>query len=154
MENQIQIAPPPLFALVNIALVKANFERPSIINNLNEKGQLDLSKIKEESFVNVYFSDLTLDTFGVYLDISFKTIHQDQLLVDLKVIQCGNFNKVGKPTEDELMSFVNVNAPAIIFPFTREIVASLTTKSLLGSILLQPVNFVQLYNDRKQKKAN
>ena len=39
--------------------------------------------------------------------------------------------------------FGEVNGAAIIFPFVREHIAALSTKSALGTVLLPPINFTQ-----------
>jgi len=48
--------------------------------------------------------------------------------------------------------FINVNAPAILFPFVREHLASLSVKAGLNPIILQPVNFVKRAQDKATTK--
>ena len=54
------------------------------------------------------------------------------------------------PTETDVQlsieNFSKVNAPAIIFPFVREHLASVSMKAGINPILLPAVNFVKLAN--------
>ncbi|MCF2498405.1 protein-export chaperone SecB [Dyadobacter chenhuakuii] len=52
------------------------------------------------------------------------------------------------PNEDYL---ANVNAPAIIYPFIREHIASITAKSGIEAILLPPFNFVEQYQKMQER---
>ena len=46
--------------------------------------------------------------------------------------------------EKMLEEFPRINAPAIVFPFVREHLMSMTLKAGINPIVLAPVNFVQL----------
>ena len=52
------------------------------------------------------------------------------------------------PTEEDkkIQQFGEINGAAILFPFLREHVASLSMKAGLGTILLPPMNFAQRTN--------
>lgn len=50
--------------------------------------------------------------------------------------------------------FTNVNAPAIIFPFLREHLASISMKAGIQPIMLQPVNFVKNSEVEKNESEN
>lgn len=151
MEQKTQ-AQPPLFSLAQITLISAGFERPIILNYVREDNLIpDQSTVKQDLRVEVNTSDLNLKTFGVFLNTNYKLIIEEQVVFDAKVVQCGTFNKLREPTVTELNDFANINAPAIIFPYVREIISSLSSKAMLGALFIQPVNFIQLYEDRKNQ---
>ena len=56
------------------------------------------------------------------------------------------------PLEDEFQNhpFINVNAPAIAYPFLRIIVATILLNCGYNPIVLPAVNFQALYNTQKQ----
>jgi preprotein translocase subunit SecB len=63
--------------------------------------------------------------------------------IEAKVKMLGNFEYA----EDSSLSvedFSKINAPAILFPFVREHLASVSMKAGISPILLPPVNFVKL----------
>ena len=51
------------------------------------------------------------------------------------------------PLED----FGNVNGAAIIFPYIREQFSNLALKAGLGFIILPPINFVKMAEDKRAK---
>lgn len=54
---------------------------------------------------------------------------------------------------DELMQvpFIQVNAPAIAYPFLRAYVSTICVNSGVPSVLLPPVNFQAIYSKRKEE---
>ena len=52
---------------------------------------------------------------------------------------------VEKPMLDQ---FININCPAIIFPYLRETLADITRRSGFPPMHLQPVNFVKLHKEK------
>ncbi|MBK6835049.1 MAG: protein-export chaperone SecB [Bacteroidetes bacterium] len=84
-------------------------------------------------------------------------MYEDKVLISIKTSHTATFDKQGSSIEDKILdNFININAPAIIFPFVREEIASLTSKAGVGGVLIQPVNFVELNNNRiaNLKKAS
>lgn len=60
------------------------------------------------------------------------------------------------PLEDEFQNhpFINVNAPAIAYPFLRAIVATTLLNCGHNPIVLPAVNFQAMYNTQKNSKSN
>ena len=84
----------------------------------------------------------------IELQLTFK--EADTLILETKVQMMGIF----EPSDwnDPLLDdFANINAPAIIYPFVREHIASLTTKAKTPYIL-PPFNFVELAKNRKNNE--
>lgn len=50
-------------------------------------------------------------------------------------------------TAIELARLAEVNCAAILFPFVREVVADITRRAGLPPLLLDPVNFIEFYNN-------
>jgi len=46
----------------------------------------------------------------------------------------------------DITRIAEMNCASILFPFAREAVAEITRRAGIGPMLLQPVNFVELYN--------
>ncbi|HTB21753.1 MAG TPA: protein-export chaperone SecB [bacterium] len=51
----------------------------------------------------------------------------------------------------DLKRFSEVNSPAIVFPFVRETIASITAKSPIGLLLLPPMNIGSLIRGETQR---
>lgn len=84
------------------------------------------------------------DMFRIYLTTDLKQVNNEKTYVEGKVAMVGYFKKSGELPDSVLQSFCEINAPAILFPFVREAFASLSLKSGLRPILLQPINFVEV----------
>jgi preprotein translocase subunit SecB len=89
------------------------------------------------------------------LELTIKTSNDKNNKIpfeaEVKMVGVFELNNVPQEAQD---SFLKINAPAIIFPFIREHFATLTMKSGLPPVLINPVNFVQLATqaDKKTKR--
>ena len=54
---------------------------------------------------------------------------------------------------DTLDSFLNINCPFLLFPFLRRLVADVTREGGFPPLLLDPIDFNQLYERRQQAQA-
>lgn len=65
----------------------------------------------------------------------------------------GRFHVQGESQSVELLSFVKLGSVAILFPYAREAVSSLTSKGIFGSLLVNPVNIVELMKGFDQENT-
>lgn len=86
-------------------------------------------------------------TFEVILRIELHATKQrhEEALVSI----CGRFQVNGQPKTVEFRSFVQTQAVAILFPFAREGLASLTARGFYGPLLLPPMNVARLLERAK-----
>lgn len=151
MEEKAQIsAPQTVYNLNGITLLEVKFGRQNTFEPIT-----DAKTVHQKTIINVTHTDLSKPTFTTFLMVEYTVtqINSQEPIMSVSVVQSATFNRGGAPSDKDLKMFANINAPAIIFPFSREIIASLTAKSLLGTVLLHPVNFVQLYEDTLAKEA-
>lgn len=122
------------FRIHNILLMESNFKRvpnvvfdnPSITQDIRIEGEVTVNA--EKNIVSV-----------------IQTLHFSQILNEEKQISAtikmiGIFEKTGESVID-LENFGNVNGAAIIYPYIREHLTSLSVKAGVGIILLPPANF-------------
>lgn len=128
----------PTFQLINILLIESTFKREVTFDIDN------ISKAQNILDVNSQSMPASGDDFGVFLTITFKQILNKITILETKVTMVGSFKKNESVDEIALAQFCNVNAPAIIFPFIRETIASMTLKAGVNPVLIQPLNFVEL----------
>ncbi len=88
-----------------------------------------------------------------------KNVFQLDLVVEInepnknfysKIHAIGVFEFEAKTEKKELDNYFLVNAPAIIFPYIRAHIASLTALSGTGAINLPPLNLASLRNQLKE----
>ncbi len=95
----------------------------------------------------------TPDSFNVTVHLTYVAGKGDDHEISADIKMVGVFSL----PEDSVLpheQFVNVNAPAIIFPFIREHLSSLSSKAGLNPILLQPVNFVKMAQDKNDNTVD
>ena len=123
------------FELLNVILLESNFKRNVEINYTSSefKSNIDINignRIKD----NMLFVELSLTYFaGVEENKEIQSF-----IKMVGVFQCPE--NPALPIE----TFGKINAPAILFPFIRENLASVSMKAGINAILLPPINFVKL----------
>ena len=91
--------------------------------------------------------------FEVSLQVSItsKVGEKTAFLVD--VTQSGIFALRGFP-EENLEPVLAIACPGILFPYAREAISDLITKSGFTAVLLNPINCESLYMQQKQQQAD
>lgn len=122
------------FRIINILLLESSFHRIQnvVFNN---------PEIKQEVNVDVNVS-VNGNTVGVAEQVIYKQIFNDIEQVSAVIKMAGVFEKSGDSPLD-LEQFGQVNGAAIIYPYIREHLSSLSAKAGLGLIFLPPVNLTK-----------
>jgi preprotein translocase subunit SecB len=122
------------FRIINILLLESSFNRIQnvVFNN---------PEIKQEVNVDVNVS-VNCNTVGVAEQVIYKQIFNDIEQVTAVIKMAGVFEKSGDSPLD-LEQFGQVNGAAIIYPYIREHLSSLSAKAGLGLIFLPPVNLTK-----------
>lgn len=63
-----------------------------------------------------------------------------------------NFNKL--PQKQELEKVAHINCASIIFPYIRESLADLTRRAGLPPFHIDPVNFINIYEEKKKTQSS
>ena len=126
------------FRITNILLLESSFNRVQnvVFNNPDIKQDINVD-------VNVSVNDKIV---GVGLQVNYKQIFNDIEQVSAVIKMAGVFEKIGDSPLD-LEQFGQVNGAAIIYPYIREHLSSLSAKAGLGLIFLLPVNLTKKKNN-------
>lgn len=120
------------FRLNNLLLMECTLKRVAQVTfdevQVKSSANIDVDVQKQDSILMVTET----------LDYSQKLENTEQVTV--KIVMVGVFEIVGSPVI-EADEFGRVNGAAIIFPYIREHLTSLSVKAGLGVILLPPANF-------------
>ena len=93
------------------------------------------------------------DIHEVVLTITVNAKHEDKTFFLIEVQQAGLFQLSGY-SKEELETITGTFCPSTLFPYAREVIASLVAKGGFPEFLLQPINFDALYAEsRKQADA-
>ena len=108
--------------------------------------------VKEEVSLSLKIENENEKEFFVYVFLNFDLKNKtNEELVKSKVIMKGIFELTNeKPTY--FNDFICINAPAIIYPYLREHLSSLTNKSGLPPVNLPPFNFVHFGKEYMKEK--
>jgi preprotein translocase subunit SecB len=122
-----------------------SFENPNSPHSLQTKGEPSI-----EINIDVGAKKLFEDVYEVALTISVKGTAEEKPLFVVELVYAGVFT-FSNMTDDKLQPSLLIDCPRLLFPFARSIIANVTSDGGLPPLLLQPVNFAQLFlNSREQ----
>jgi preprotein translocase subunit SecB len=85
--------------------------------------------------------------FSLKMDVKVRDEEEN---MNINVVMIGFFEFDHDCTEKELGMYFNTNAPAIIFPYVRAYIASLTTLSGVAPVVLPTLNVVRLAKELEE----
>lgn len=123
-----------------------NIEAPEIyIYNeikpkVNISFDLNATKLKEE----IYESEIIIDLDGTI---------DDRTIFKLKIVYAGIFT-IKNIEESLIPESLFIDCPTILFPFARQIIATTTRDSNLPPIMLDIIDFEEVYESKKDSIEN
>jgi preprotein translocase subunit SecB len=114
---------------------------PHIFNNLQTQPQMALD-------VNVLSRGLSSDTFEAVLKIKLESKLGDKTAFIAELAYAGIFVLPELP-EEQTKLFLLVEAPRLLFPFARAIIANTVRESGFPNIVIQPIDFMALYASQR-----
>lgn len=122
------------FKIKNLLLVKSSFLRSNdvkfekdVISDLNIGVEVSVEKNIITVAETVYFTQK-------YNDV-------EQVNIEVKMV--GIFECIGETLLKDYEEFGRINGAAIIFPYIREHIKTLSLKAGIGVIIIPPINFVK-----------
>ena len=127
-----------------------SFENPNAPSSLQMQGQP-----KIEINVNVNARSGGQDMFEVELKIeaSARNTQDDKLAFQVELLYAGLFRIAGAPPE-ALEPFLIVEAPRILFPFARRVIADVVRDGGFPPLMLEPIDFGGLYLNQLEARQN
>lgn len=120
------------FRINSLILLESNFSRVPVLT-LNEE---IIPNVNIDISVNVNNENVI-----VKVTVAYSLEHNGIEEVHIKISMGGSFQRIGETQIEDLKRFGEVNGAAIIFPYIREHLTSLSAKAGLGLIILPPMNF-------------
>ncbi|WP_295557905.1 protein-export chaperone SecB [uncultured Hyphomicrobium sp.] len=125
-----------------------SFENPNIGKLLTNPGETPNIKLE----INVAAKRMQPDLFESAIDFKAVASNTDGTIYDLELVYAGLFQIRNIP-EQALEPFLLINCPTLIFPFLRRLVADITREGGFPPLMLDPIDFGQLFVRRKQELA-
>ncbi len=123
----------PGIRFLKVYLSKLNYELPDV-KPKDFEYDLNFSdsyRIKEKKLIFTFNISL-YERFQLELTAIFETIEGEENL--------------------DLEKFAKINAPAFLFPFAREVISNITSRTPLPHLLLPPINLVAIKSEVSKKK--
>src|SRR5437763_2738302 len=120
-----------------------SFENPNAPRSLAPKDTQPSISIQ----INVGVGQLAPTDFEVALKLEGKAEAEGMTLFAFDLTFAGIFRVQGVPNE-HLHPLLMIECPRLLFPFAREIVATAVRNGGFAPLLLDPVDFVALYQQR------
>ena len=146
-QNPDQNPQGPNFALQRLYLKDASFESPNSPGTFQGKWTPRITfDIKSRS------TKLQDDVYEVVLVLTIEAKQDENTAFLVEVQQGGIFVCRGFDNQ-QLEQVLSTVCPNIMFPYAREAVDALVIKGSFPPLMLAPVNFDALYQQRKQQQA-
>lgn len=137
----------PSFELRLVFLKDVSFESPHVPGVLFGHEQPEL-KLGIESTYRLREKDL----FEVALDVTVHATAGDKSLFIIEVKHGGLFEVRGYPT-DETVMLLRTKGPEALYPYARELVASLVSRGGFPRLQLRPINFEERFAESERQRA-
>lgn len=125
-----------------------SFENPDAPRSLaGQEGQPEIN-----ISVNVNAKPLADTDFEVELHLDAKAMNKDKVVFATELLYAGIFRLENIP-QDALHPIVLVECPRMIFPFARQIVADVTRNGGFPPLMLDPIDFAAMYQQRIAAEA-
>ena len=140
----------PTTMQINAQYIKDfSFENPNTPASLQPKTEPEV-----EVNVDVQATSLSDHVYEVSLTTSVTGRDELQTLFIIELIYAGIFSFQGENNEN-IQPALLIDCPQLLFPFARSIISNMTQNGGFPPLLLQPVNFAQLYvNSRENLEPN
>lgn len=140
----------PIFRMQKMYTKDLSFENP------NAPGVYLIQQKQEPAVeVNLQLNNKKIDDdhWEVLLQITAKisTKDDDKVMFILEIEHAGVFMLKNIP-EEHIQMILGVDCPTLLFPFTRQIVSQVSTDGGFAPFLMEPVNFMALYQNAQKKK--
>jgi preprotein translocase subunit SecB len=122
-----------------------SFENPNVHKLLEGPGEAPNLRVE----VNVSANQLGNNTFESVTNFKAEATNKLGTIYDLELAYAGMFQLENVP-EAALQPFLLIECPTLLFPFVRRLVGDLTREGGFPPLLLDPINFAQLYAQRQQ----
>lgn len=139
---------PPIQARVAAQYIKdLSFENPNV-ERLLGGGPGDDPNLNVE--VNVSSRPMAPNLYETTIHFTAKAVNKAGIIYDMEVAYAGLFQIENMPPE-ALEPFLLINCPTLLFPFLRRLLADITREGGFPPLLLDPIDFAQLYMQRHQQ---
>jgi preprotein translocase subunit SecB len=127
-----------------------SFENPNVRKLLDNPANQQQPNLRVEVSVNI--ARMAEKVFESAIQFKAEATTDAGVIYDLELAYAGLFQLDNMP-EQMLEPFLLVNAPALLFPYLRRLVGDLTREGGFPPLVLDPIDFGNLYMNRQRERA-
>jgi preprotein translocase subunit SecB len=146
MANEQQQAQQPFFGIEKIYVKDLSLEIPNAPQVFLERAQPEI-----QVQLHTEGSSLAEGMYHVTLTVTVTSKAGEKTLFLIEVGQAGIFQVRNVPERD-LDPILSIACPNILFPYVRETISDAVTRAGFPPVLLAPVNFEAVYQQRLQQQ--
>jgi len=120
-----------------------SFENPGAPKSLGPREKAPQININ----VNVNANPLSETEFDVVLTLNAEAKNDDAVVFNVELTYGGVFRVANFPQE-HMLPLLFIECPRILFPFARQIVADATRNGGFPPLLVDPIDFAQMFQQR------
>jgi len=141
-DNQPQAGQPNLSVLVQY-VKDLSFENPGAPQSLRPRSNPPSINVS----VGVQSNPLGDDQYEIEIRIETRGVIGEETLFAAEVVYAGVFRFANIPA-DQVRPLALIECPRLLFPFARQIIAEATRNGGFPQLLIEPVDFVSLYQQQ------
>lgn len=122
-----------------------SFNTPECFNLSNENTQPTID-IK----LNINTETILDDNYEVTLEVLAEASLEDKKIFAIAIAYSGLF-EIKNFTDEQKEQILMIHCPTILFPFTQRVVADVVRDGGFQPLMLNPIDFNQLYQNNKQE---
>lgn len=130
----------PQFGIAGQYIRDLSFESPNAPASLLPGAQPPTSNVS----INVQVKKQADGTYAVELGLNVKTEREGSVVYAVELVYGGLFRVKNVP-DNQLTPLLMVEGPRLIFPFARQILASVIQSGGFAPLMLEPVDFLALF---------
>ena len=138
----------PSLSIIAQYVKDLSFENPDAPSTLRQRDKPPTINIG----INVQSNPLSQTDIEVELKIEGRASDNDKTLFNVELVYAGVFRFLNVPQE-QMHPLVMIECPRLLFPYARNILADVTRDGGFPPVLLQPIDFVALWQARRQTAA-
>ena len=137
----------PQVGLIAQYVKDLSFENPNspAVYQWQEQPQIDVQ-------FNIGSQVVADDVYEVVLKTDAKATVGDKVAFQVELLYAGLFGIRNVP-EDQIQPFLLAEAPRLLFPFARRVIADTTRDGNFPPLMLEPIDFGALYMQQLQQQA-
>jgi len=131
-------------------MIKAQYTKDLSFENPNAPAILTRMTAQPDVHINIGVQTKPLDgnDWEVALEIKADAKLGEETVFIIELVFAGVFEVAAQLADDQKRPLLLIECPRLLFPFARDILGTATRDGGLPPLLLQPIDFVQLYRQK------